>query len=305
MDRAPGPVPRHESRLTLRDAGFLAPDPAWAVGKYALLGVHACRVDGRTELRPVMRRIPFQWMGVHYQDCDDQPYLLLHNSGGGMIEGDSSACQIVADAGTRLLVTTTGANKYYKCEEGGRVDERLEVLLDEDCVFEYLPDEAIPYARTRANRLLDVDANPRARLFVSDILCAGRIAFERGELFAFDSLVSETSLRIGGRRVWLDRLRADTTSTVADLRALWGGCAVMGTVLAYAPDMPGEVVDDLSAELARMADIHAAATLLDGNIVCVRILADAVWCIHEAVQAAWARLRPIVAAKPARRINKP
>jgi len=65
------------------------PDPAWTIGKHALMNLHVVRRNGRTEIDPRSWRIPYQWQGCHYQDHDDQPFLLLINSGGGFVEGDA------------------------------------------------------------------------------------------------------------------------------------------------------------------------------------------------------------------------
>ena len=106
MDREPGFVLGREGGLRTHD-GFSVPDPSWVIGKQALLGVKVTREGARTVMNPVVRRIPYQWSGVHYQDGDDQPFLLLHNSGGGFIEGDSSILEVRTEADTRIARRAT------------------------------------------------------------------------------------------------------------------------------------------------------------------------------------------------------
>ncbi len=305
MDREPRAVREceGEGRLGLRGR-FAVPDPAWIIGKNALLTVTAKLENGRTELEPVTRRIPYQWQGCYYQDRDDQPFLLRHNSGGGFIEDDTAHLQIAAEAGTRFLMTTTAAGKFYKSEHGGVCRDLIEIELADDCLFEYLPDEVILYAHSRAERSLRVWAKPTSRVFLSDVISAGRINYREGEAFAFDSLRSECDLRIDARRAWLDRLIADTPAQIADLADLWGGYQHMGTIVAYAPDLPTAAEDLVHEALLRTPDVKAAVTRL-GNIVCVRMLGDAPWQLHETIYEAWAALRPAIAGKRARPINKP
>ena len=95
------------------------PDPEWIVGKHALMNVRALSRLGRTEIDPLRWRIPFQWQGYHYQDHDDQPFMLLVNSGGGFVEGDVAHFHAVLEPGTRALFTTTASSKFYKCPGGG------------------------------------------------------------------------------------------------------------------------------------------------------------------------------------------
>src|ERR1700739_1356291 len=94
------------------------PDPGWAIGKHAFLSLRARWRRGRTEVDPLTRRIPYQWLGFLFQDHDGQPYVLLHNSAGGFVEGDAAELHVVAEPGTRSLFTTTAASKFYKCDAG-------------------------------------------------------------------------------------------------------------------------------------------------------------------------------------------
>src|SRR5699024_1138089 len=43
--------------------------------------------DQRTHFVPLYRRIPYQWQGFHYRDVDDQTFLQLHHSAGGLTKG--------------------------------------------------------------------------------------------------------------------------------------------------------------------------------------------------------------------------
>jgi urease accessory protein len=289
--------------LNLADR-FALPDPNWVIGKNALLTVVAKREGDRTVLQPVSRRIPYQWQDGYYQDRDDQPFLLLHNSGGGFIEGDTAHLQISAEAGARFLMTTTAANKFYKCDQGGSCADVMDIELADDCLFEYLPDEAIPYARSRASRSLRVSAQPTSRVFLSDVISAGRINYRDGESFAFTSFRSECELRVGPRRAWLDRLIAETPEQIGDLAALWGGYRHMGTIVCHAPDLPTGIEDVVHAAFDRTPDVKAGVTRLE-NIICVRMLGREAWEVHETVYEVWAALRPMLAGKQARRINKP
>lgn len=307
MDREPGVVLECKGRLSLQPA-FEAPVAGWELGKHALLGVEAVVQDGRTQLWPTVRRTPYQWPGVlHYQDHDDQPFMQLHNSGGGFIEGDVAQFQLTAAAGSRVLVTTTGANRFYKCENGGHCEDHVEVHLGEDCLFEYLPDEVIPYRSSAFTRSTRISAAASARVFLSDVITAGRQyhGADAGEIFAFDAMRSETGLELEGRLVWLDRLIADTPETVGDLEALWGGYRCMATVLAYAPDLPADLCDLVQARIATFGFGKAGVTLIDGNVLCLRLLTEDAWQAHEAIFAIWSVVRPFLAGKPARVISKP
>ena len=144
------------------------------------MNVRATSRRGRTEIDPLRWRIPFQWQGYHYQDHDDQPFMLLLNSGGGFVEGDVAHFHAVLEPGTRALFTTTASSKFYKCPGGGVSREIVDFQVGADALLEFCPDEAIPFARSRAHRINRIDMAPTARLFATDMVSAGRVHYGDG-----------------------------------------------------------------------------------------------------------------------------
>jgi urease accessory protein len=281
------------------------PDPKWAIGKHAFLSLRALRRRGRTEVDPIARRIPYQWQGCFFQDHDDQPFVLLHNSAGGFVEGDAAELHVLAEPGTRSLFTTTAAMKFYKCEAAETSYDLVNFGVGEEALLEYLPDEVIPFAKSRVERTTRIALHQSSRLFASDVISAGRVSHGAGELFAFASMRSQFEVRINGRLVVLDRLVACRPEEVAALPRLWGGYLHAATVAAYAPNLPHSLVDRVQESCEALAGpCEAGATMVDG-VIFVRVLAEQVWQAHEAVDTIWETVRPAIAGKPARRIRKP
>lgn len=284
-------------------AAVVLPDPDWIIGKHALMNLHAVQRRGRTEIDPRSWRIPYQWQGCHYQDNDDQPFLLLINSGGGFVEGDVAQLHATLEPETRALITTTAASKFYKCEAGGISRELVDIDVGVGATLEYCPDESIPFARSNVQRATHIRLQPDSRLFATDMLAAGRVHHLRGEAFAFEMLDSEFKVTINDAPLALDRVVAHGAAEVTALRRLWDGCSHAATVVAYADDLP----DGIEAEVEK----HAGATKAkfvgasrNGNMLVCRILADEAWACHEAIFACWRVLRPAIAGKPARPIRK-
>jgi urease accessory protein len=279
------------------------PDPDWIVGKHALMNVHARLQDGRTVIEPHSWRMPFQWQGCHYQDHDDEPFMLLLNSAGGFVEGDVSQFHATLDAGTRALFTTTASTKFYKCVEQQTSREIVDILVGPEAMLEYCPDEAIPFERSRTQRINRITMDKSSRMFATDMISAGRIHYGDGEAFKFDSLVSEFEIRIDNSTIALDRLSATTPQAVAALPRLWHGAFHMATVFAYAPDLPHDIEDAVLSLTRDVEETESGVTRI-GNLVIVRILANETWQAHEAIYNAWEALRPAIAGKPARPISK-
>ncbi|TAK76949.1 MAG: urease accessory protein UreD [Aquabacterium sp.] len=289
--------------MSFQPRAFVQPDPGWEIGKYALLNLRARVRAGRTEVDPVARRIPYQWLGAHYQDHDDQPFVLLQNSSGGFVEGDTAALHLHMEPGARLLVTTASAAKFYKCEHGGQSEEIVDIDVADGATLEYLPDEVIPYAASRTVRRTRIHMAAGARLFATDLIAAGRIHHRAGEAFAFHAMRSEFEVWLDGRLIVLDRLFARTPEQARELEALWAGRQHLGMVVAYVSGMETGIEETLHEALAQYEGVTAGVSRI-GDLVCVRLLAAETWHAHAAVYGCWEVLRPAIAGKAARPIRK-
>ena len=278
------------------------PQPDWIVGKHALMNLHAVLRNGRTEVDPRSWRIPYQWQGCHYQDADDQPFLLLINSGGGFVEGDVAELHGTIEDGARALITTTAASKFYKCPEGATSRELVDIKVGAGALLEYCPDESIPFARSRVERRTRISLEPTSRLFATDVIAAGRIHYGAGEAFAFNDLFSEFEVTVDGAPVLTDRLVCEGEE-VSALRRLWDGATHSATVILHAPDLPAGIEEEIEQALPGERIVTSGATR-NGNAVIARILASEAWGCHDAIFRAWTVARPVIAGKPARPIRK-
>jgi urease accessory protein len=178
-------------------------------------------------------------------------------------------------------------------------------IVGEEALLEYLPDEVIPFAKSRIERTIRVALHPSSRLFASDVISAGRVSYGAGEVFAFASMRSQFEVRIDDRLVVLDRFIACEPEDVAALPRLWGGRTHLATVAAYAPSLPHGLVERVQERCEAFGGrCVAGATLIDG-VIFVRALAEQVWQAHEAVYRIWETVRPAISGKSARRIRKP
>jgi len=207
------------------------------------------------------------------------------------------------DAGTRALFTTTASTKFYKCMEQETSREIVDILVGPEALLEYCPDEAIPFAHSRAQRINRITMDESSRIFATDMISAGRVHYGDGEAFLFDSMMSEFEIRIGNRTLALDRLSATTPEAVAALPRLWHGAFHMATVFGYAPDLPSSIEDEVLAIVEGVEGTQTGVSRI-GNLIIVRILADETWQAHEAMYNARQALRPSIAGKAARPISK-
>jgi urease accessory protein len=282
---------------------IVPPNSDWVIGKHALMNLHVLKRNGRTEIDPKSWRIPYQWQGCHYQDNDDQPFLLTINSGGGFVEGDAAELYATMEPDTRALITTTSASKFYKCPNGATSRESISLKVGSGALLEYYPDEAIVFANSRVERRTLIELDRTASLFAIDMIAAGRIHYGTGEAFLFKSLRSDFEIRIDGQTVLLDRLIAEGAEEIVALQRLWGGASHLATVVAVGDDLPPDLERQLEAAMLA-CKIPASGATRTGNVMICRILATEAWACHEAIFRCWTALRPYLAGKPARPIRK-
>jgi urease accessory protein len=285
----------------MRSALDVGPPPGGPIGKHGYLHLRTARLREVTTVEPVARRIPFQWQGVHYQDHDDQPFVLLHHSAGGYVEDDTATLHVDVAADTRVLLTTMGATKFYKSCHGGVAEERVLIDVGPGALAEYLPDEVIPYAGSRVSRTTTVNLTASSSAFVTDLLAAGRIHYADGEAFAFDGLRSELRVTLDDRLLVLDRLMVDDEERDA-LRRLWAGRNLAASVVAHAPGVDLALEAEIEETCAAL-DVRAGASRRQ-TVLFVRLLAHEAWQLHEAVHQIWCLVRPQLAGKAAPRIRK-
>jgi len=278
------------------------PDPDWIVGKTALMNVRVHIVGGKSIIQPSSWRIPFQWQGYHYQNQDDQPYMLMVNSGGGYVEGDGSYFFGHLEKDTRALFTTTASGKFYKCLNGLESTEVVEFNVGENALLEFIPDEAIPFASSRSRRSIKINLQKSSRLFATDMVSAGRVHYGK-EIFKFDALRSSFEVMIEGKRLAQDKVIVQTTEEVADLERLWKGARHSVVIFAYAPDLPKDIEDHVHA-VADTVDQTQIGVSRIGNLITMRILAYETWQAREAIFKCWQALRPSIAGKEACAILK-
>lgn len=272
------------------------------IGKNGRLIVRATKKDDRTHLVPLYRRIPYQWQGFHYQDVDDQPFLQLHHSAGGLTNGDTAAVYFSSEPETRSLVTTTEATRYYKTTTEEPAHEVFEFDVDSGSVLEYLPDETIPYADSKTKRETFFNLKADSHLIATDILSGGRLEYLQGEMFDFDTFQSKSVVSVEGKSIFVDNLLLDKSNSNRVLDS-WLGFRVLSTVVAFSSHLEPGIVDDISASLEAIPNIKFGVSF-DNFLLVVKVLTHETWLAHEVVHDVWSTVRPNVLFKPSLSITK-
>ena len=258
------------------------------------------RSGARTVVRDTYFRTPLQVMRPHYLDDNGTAYIYLLSPGGGVVGGDRYAITLTLEEGAHACVTTASATKIYG--SGGRVAlQSFDVDLKAGTVFEYLPEQVIPFAGSVFRQDMRVRLGEDALAVLAEIVAPGRLA--RGEVFSFDDYSSGLSVADSSGRLLVrerTRLQPKSWESGSGLGLLEGHYYV-GTLYALGKGCGAsqELADDLHGLLADQRHCVGGATALERNGVLVRLLAENHETASGVLHAVWDRVRRRLLGYPA------
>lgn len=271
----------------------------------------AFRRDGtRTVLARREHRGPLRVQRALHPEGDAPCHVLLLHPPAGIVGGDELDIRLELGAGTHALLTTPGANRWYR---SGGLPARAGVhaALAAGARLEWMPQETQVYDGVEGTQSLRVDLADDARFLGWDLLCLGRHA--RGERLERGWFRTATQLYRNGHPLWLDWGTLVGGAGLLHRAAGWAGQPVAGTlVVAGLPDAPAAVRalraafggtapsvpgDDAAAAMTlatasgETAGGRWAATALPGVLV-ARWLGAACEPARHWFLACWQHLRP-------------
>jgi urease accessory protein UreH len=177
--------------------------PICEVGRRGRLDIVFGVRQGRTTIDEAYCEVPFKITRLLESGSDGMAHLILMQCSAGLFGGDTVECNIHVKAGSRVLITQQSATKVHPTSDARHAEQTTRIYVDrggELCMF---LDPIIPFAGSRLRQKTSIDVESGARVSYWESLMSGRIG--RGESWAFEELSSETSLRLEGEPLFLDR----------------------------------------------------------------------------------------------------
>jgi urease accessory protein len=176
--------------------------------------------------------------------CAGAPEAVLVNTSGGIAGGDRFVVDLALDAGARLTVTTTAAEKIYR-SLGPDACLDVSASLKDSAELTWLPQETILFDRARLARTITIALAPSAKLLLAETIVFGRSAM--GETVHEGSVIDRWRIRRDGRLIFAENFRIDGPVTDRlNEAAVAGGRTAIATVLM----VPG---DDVAVAAVRTA----------------------------------------------------
>lgn len=239
-------------------------------------------------LGPLVVQRPF------HPEKDGTCHVYLLHPPGGVAAGDTLETSIHLAPGSRTLLTTPGAGKFYRSAHGQGV-QRLTMDIGKDAVCEYLPQETILFDGADATIETRIRLAAGATYVGWDFLSFGRPAAD--ETFTVGKVSQRIEVMLEGSPLWLERLHLTGGSALLKARHGLAGQPILGAMIhvGHAPD---DCAGRIRAALGGGADRVFSVTQLERVVVC-RYLGPRLSQAKSLFARAWDVLRMASQGKPA------
>ncbi|YBV95145.1 urease accessory protein UreD (plasmid) [Phyllobacteriaceae bacterium JZ32] len=250
--------------------------------------------DGRTSLMRSRHVGPLVVQRPFHPEADGTCHVYLLHPPGGVAGGDTLETTIHLGPGTRTLLTTPGATKFYRSTHG-RSEQRMSISVGEDAVCEYLPQETILF--DEADALIDMQVSLAAGATYAgwDFLSLGRPAAD--EKFTNGRIRQRIQVFHDGKPVWFERLHLTAGSPLSRASYALADQPILGTMI-YVGNAAEDCAERVREALRERAAAVFSVSQLEGVIVC-RYLGPRLSQAKSLFARAWDVLRTACQGKPA------
>ncbi len=205
---------------------------------------------------------------------------LLHPPG-GVVAGDRLGVDINAESGTRSLITTPGAGKFYR-SVGKTARQNIRIQLQAEASLEWLPQETIVFNGARLQSSTQVHLAKGAGFIGWELTVLGRPAAQ--ETFTEGEALLNWRFFRDGEPLFLEKMRLDASAYAA----LWGlrRRPVCATLFVYSAN------EEHLQAIRNMIGEHKdfSATLIEDLLIC-RAVGDNAASIRQFFEQIRAQVR--------------
>ena len=206
-----------------------------------------------------------RWPGAEENGCQ---VVILHPPG-GVVGGDRLLIDVEAGPGSRALITTPGATKFYR-SAGPEAVQSVRLSVAGEATLEWAPQETILFDGSRSRMQTRVELKAGAGFLGWEITALGRPAARA----PFSTGICRQAFEIEreGRSLWVDR--SEHRGGGESLEGRWGlgGHAAVGTMVCTGGAEP-TLVAAREVLAAFSGDDRLAAATRKGELLILRALA--------------------------------
>lgn len=260
-----------------------------------------------TKLHRTQRNGPLSVQKAFYPEGRDCAHIYLLHPPAGIVSGDQLHLDINLDDSAHTLITTPGANRFYRAREDASigVSKQVQVTtlnIQAQAKCENFPQETIVYNGADGFNTIDVHLTDHSVYLGWDITCMGLPSSE--QLFTEGQYSQLNRVYVNNILQYHDRIAITANNNLLHHISGLAGNSVFGTFLVHAPqqlDLPQrkalvetmrEIIDNNQAQK------HISITDIDGLLV-IRYLGHQATECKKYFLLLWQVVRPLTVEKEA------
>jgi urease accessory protein len=259
-----------------------------------------------TQLTKTKRCGPLTIQKAFYPEGRDCAHLYLLHPPAGIVSGDELRVKINVQQNAHTLVTTPGANRFYRARTDLSIGDPkqtqiTQICLEADAKCEHFPQETLVYNQANGANNVEVKLQNSSVYCGWDITCLGLPSssedFSAGRFTQLNTLYRDDIL------IYHDKVLIEPESNIQHHAAGLAGNTVFGTFLAYAPS--DQVSDtqraQLIEQLREVVTQHDANTLISitdiRQLLVMRYLGQQAHQCKDLFIELWKLVRPLYIEK--------
>ena len=249
------------------------------VGKAGKLGALTLGLEGdlergKTVVKEQYSKVPLFTQRALYleESIPSMAYMYIISPSGGILQGDRYRMDIKLKNNAYSHITTQGATRVYRMENNFAT-QIVNVVVDDGCYFEFVPDQIIPYRNSRFYQTVNLNVHDNATMVYSEMIVPGRVA--SGESFEYDiCYMKALAKNQKGRIRFIDIAILEPKKRNLKTLGILGNFDVVGSmyILTMAKYV-AELNEEINSSVQKFFKISGGATILPYNSgVLVRML---------------------------------
>ncbi|MDX2368384.1 MAG: urease accessory protein UreD [Colwellia sp.] len=260
-----------------------------------------------TQLRRTRRNGPLTVQKAFYPEGRDCAHIYLLHPPAGIVSGDELHVEINLDDNAHTLVTTPGANRFYRARENANIGISKQIQIttlnvNNQAKCENFPQETLVYNGADGFNTVDIHLTNTSVYLGWDITCMGLPSsdqlFTQGQYSQLNRVFVDDALQ------YHDRIAITAKNNLLHHPAGLAGNSVFATFLMYAPQQLNKSQRKKVIEVMRdiiennQAQKHISITDIDGLLV-IRYLGHHAQQCKNFFLLLWQVVRPLTVEKTA------
>lgn len=251
------------------------------VGRAGKIGALTLRLEqnvenSKTVVKEQYSKVPLFTQRALYleESIPSMAYMYIISPSGGILQGDRYRMDITLKNNAYAHITTQGATRIYRMEKN-YATQIVNIIVDDGCYFEFVPDQIIPYRDSRFYQKVNLNIHDNATMMYAEMIVPGRVA--SGESFQYDICYMKVLAKNQNNVLRLiDVAVLEPKKRSLNILGILGSFSVVGNMyILTKTKYTAELVTDINSVLQKFSNISGGATILPRNSgVLIRILGE-------------------------------